>query len=101
MRINLPRPIARALLIAALGSVGIAILASNGTANDLTAQKAQKKIQELTQQIEQMKQEKAALTAKLQAVESKAPAAAASPAPPLSSPSVTGPLQMASPTEID
>jgi Putative beta-barrel porin-2, OmpL-like. bbp2 len=61
----------------------------------------QQKIDALNQQIEQMKQEKAALLKQLTETRSKVPAAAPTPIPPLTSPSVTGPLQMASPNSID
>ena len=68
-----------------------------------TSEEQQKKIDELTRQIQEMKQQRDALMSKLKETESKvpAPAPAPSPAPALSSPSVTGPLQMASPTSID
>lgn len=64
-----------------------------------TAIQQQQKIDALTQQIEEMKKEKAALEAQLKAA--KAPAPVATPAPPLTTPSVTGPLTMASPNAID
>jgi len=56
----------------------------------------QKKIDTLNQQIEQMRAQQAALVAKLKETEAKVPGPAPTPAPPLSSPSVTGPLSMAS-----
>jgi len=74
------------------------------SSSDPTVAEQQKKIDALNQQIEQMKQEKADLLKKLKETEAKVPAAPApapSPVPPLSSPSVTGPLTMASPNPID
>lgn len=75
--------------------------AADGSTSDPTPTEQQKKIDALTAQIEQMKQQKAALLSKLKEAESKAATPVPSPAPPLSSPSVTGPLQMASPNPVD
>ena len=67
--------------------------------SDPTAAEQQGKIDALTHQIEQLNQEKAALQKQLK--EAQKPAPAPTPAAPLTSPSVTGPLQWASPNPID
>jgi hypothetical protein len=100
----------RALLISRMSPVLLALIATitfnppqamaDSTA-DPTAVEQQRKIDALTQQIEQMKQEKAALQSKLKEATNKAPAPAPTPAPALTTPAVTGPLQMASPNPID
>jgi len=77
--------------------------ASAESSSDPTAAEQQQKIDDLTKQIEQMKQEKAALEGKLKEAQAKipVPTPAATPVPPLTTPSVTGPLTMASPNPMD
>jgi len=91
------KPVLAVLVAAILCSPAYALADSS---SDPTAAQ-QQKIDALNQQIEQMKQEKAALLKQLNEAKGKVPAAAPTPAPPLTSPSVTGPLTMASPNPID
>ena len=91
------KPVLAVLVAAILCSPAYALADSS---SDPTAAE-QQKIDALNQQIEQMKQEKAALLKQLNEAKGKVPAAAPTPAPPLTAPSVTGPLQMASPNPID
>ena len=104
MNIRIRRPSMRRAL-AALAAVAVicmhsAFAMADGSSSPTVAER-QEKIDELNKQIQQLNQQKAQLTAKLNEAEAKVPAAAPSPAPPLSSPSITGPLQMASPNELD
>ncbi len=102
MNVRIPRPMR--LTLVALAVVALiwapALAAGNGSSDPSMAQQ-QEKIDELTKQIQQMKQRQAELIAKLKEAESKVPAPAPSPAPALASPSMSGPLQMAGPTELD
>jgi hypothetical protein len=100
---RVPTLVRLAFLLLIVAIVGNSHSALAQSSSDPTVLEQQKKIDALNQQIEQMKQEKAALTDKLKVAESKVPvpAPAPSPVPPLSSPSVTGPLQMASPNPLN
>ena len=64
-----------------------------------TTAEQQQKIDELTKQIAQMQQEEATLKAKLKIA--TAPSPVATPIPPLSSPSMNGPLASQSPIQLD
>ncbi len=101
----LNRGMLKSISLALIATIMTALICAPAFADDsasaLSAAQAQQKIDELNKQIQQLNQQKADLQAKLKTAEAKVPAAAPTPAPPLSSPSVTGPLQMASPNELD
>ena len=75
--------------------------AASGSELVPTAQEQQEKIDQLTKRLQRMKEREAELEAKLKEAQSKAATPAPTPAPALPSPSMSGPLQMAGPTEID
>jgi len=91
-----------ALIALAVAAVVCApVFAAADSSADPTAAAQQAKIDALNKQIDELQQQKADLAAKLKEAQSKVPAAAPTPGPPLPSPSMTGPLQFASPTELD
>jgi Putative beta-barrel porin-2, OmpL-like. bbp2 len=103
-----------AILAIAVASAAPRVLAADAPPNGSapTAADQQKKIDELTRELQEMSRQRAEMKAEIERLKKQAeakpaaapaavPAAAATPIPPLSSPSVTGPLQMASPTQID
>ena len=94
------RMIAAGMLVALLFATGGNALADDAGASASSSQQA--KIDQLTKQIEEMKQERGKLMAEVKELKAKAtPAAAPTPAPPLASPAIAGPLQGASPRPID
>lgn len=75
----------------------------NAVADETSASTSQQaKIDQLTKQIDEMNQERAKLLGEVKELKAKAaPAAAPTPAPPLSTPAMAGPLSSVSPRPID
>jgi outer membrane murein-binding lipoprotein Lpp len=95
----------RTLCVMALSLLAPLLIASGGNAfaQQTSAPASQQaKIDQLTRQIDEMRKERSRLLAEVRELRAKATAAAApTPAPPLSTPAMAGPLSMASPRQID